>query len=58
LHWENPEIESEKSAEKMKIPCRIKLEEVMDYKKAMKVKQEQLLIDMMKSDEELGLYDS
>jgi hypothetical protein len=33
LHGES-EIESEKSAEKMKIPYGIKLEEVMDYKKA------------------------
>jgi excisionase family DNA binding protein len=37
---------------------RVKLENVMDYKKVMKVKQEQQLIDMMKSDEELGLDDS
>ena len=37
---------------------RVKFQDVMDYKKAMKLKQEQFLIDMMKSDEELGLYDS
>jgi excisionase family DNA binding protein len=37
---------------------RVKFEDVINYKKAMKLKQEQLLIDMMKSDEELGLYDS
>lgn len=37
---------------------RVKLKDVMDYKTVMKVKQEQLLIDMMKSDEELGLYES
>ncbi|AXP81374.1 Helix-turn-helix domain protein [Mariniflexile rhizosphaerae] len=37
---------------------RVKFEDVMDYKKEMKLKQERLLIDMMKSDEELGLYDS
>jgi len=37
---------------------RVKFEDVMKYKKDMKLKQEQLLIDMMKSDEELGLYDS
>ncbi len=37
---------------------RVKFEDVMNYKKAMKLKQEQRLIDMMKSDEELGLYDS
>jgi len=37
---------------------RVKFEDVMNYKKQMKLKQEKLLIDMMKSDEELGLYDS
>ena len=37
---------------------RVKFEDVMNYKKEMKLKQEQLLIEMMKSDEELGLYDS
>jgi excisionase family DNA binding protein len=37
---------------------RVKFEDVMNYKKEMKLKQERLLIDMMKSDEELGLYDS
>lgn len=37
---------------------RVKFEDVADYKKVMKLKQEQYLIDMMKSDEELGLYDS
>lgn len=37
---------------------RVKFEEVMNYKNEMKLKQEQFLIDMMKSDEELGLYDS
>ena len=37
---------------------RVKFEDVMNYKKKMKLKQEKLLIDMMKSDEELGLYDS
>lgn len=37
---------------------RVKFEDVMNYKKEMKLKQEQFLIDMMKSDEELGLYDS
>lgn len=30
----------------------------MNYKKEMKLKQKKLLIDMMKSDEDLGLYDS
>lgn len=37
---------------------RVKFEDIMKYKKKMKLKQEQLLIEMMKSDEELGLYDS
>lgn len=37
---------------------RVKFEDVMNYKKKMKLKQEQFLIDIMKSDEELGLYDS
>ena len=37
---------------------RVKFQDVIDYKKEMKSKQEQLLIDMMKSDEDLGLYDS
>ncbi|MGC1203292.1 MAG: helix-turn-helix domain-containing protein [Flavobacteriaceae bacterium] len=37
---------------------RVKFQDVIDYKKEMKLKQEQFLIDMMKSDEELGLYDS
>jgi excisionase family DNA binding protein len=37
---------------------RVKFEDVMNYKRQMKLKQEKLLIDMMKSDEELGLYDS
>lgn len=37
---------------------RVKFEDVINYKKAMKLKQEALLIKMMKSDEALGLYDS
>ncbi|MGO2357583.1 helix-turn-helix domain-containing protein [Mesonia sp.] len=37
---------------------RVKFEDVVNYKKAMKLKQEQYLMEMMKSDEELGLYDS
>lgn len=37
---------------------RVKFEDVMNYKKEMKSKQEKLLIEIMKSDEELGLYDS
>lgn len=37
---------------------RVKFQDVTNYKREMKLKQEQFLIDMMKSDEELGLYDS
>jgi excisionase family DNA binding protein len=37
---------------------RIKFDDVMTYRKQMKQKQKQHLIDIMKSDEELGLYDS
>lgn len=37
---------------------RVKFEDVMNYKQEMKLSQEKLLIEMMKSDEELGLYDS
>jgi excisionase family DNA binding protein len=37
---------------------RIRYEDIIKYKKDMKARQKQLLIDMMKSDEELGLYDS
>lgn len=37
---------------------RIKFEDVMNYKKKMKSVQKQNIIDIMKSDEELGLYDS
>lgn len=37
---------------------RVKFEDVMNYKKKMKEKQKQLLIEIMKSDEEAGLYDS
>ena len=37
---------------------RVKYEDVMAYKKTMKVKQEDLLQEIMRSDEELGLYDS
>lgn len=37
---------------------RVKFEDVMRYKKRMKKIQKQHLIDIMKSDEELGLYDS
>ncbi len=37
---------------------RIKFEDVSTYKKEAKLKQEQLLIEMMKGDEELGMYDS
>src|SRR5690554_6249938 len=37
---------------------RVKFEDVMKYKKKMKRTQKQDIIDIMKSDEELGLYDS
>ncbi len=37
---------------------RVKFEDVVNYKKQMKIKQKNLIIDMMKSDEEMGLYDS
>ncbi|MCZ4319197.1 excisionase family DNA-binding protein [Aequorivita viscosa] len=37
---------------------RVKFEDVMMYKKKMKRTQKQNIIDIMKSDEELGIYDS
>lgn len=37
---------------------RVKYEEVMQYKNQMKRTQEKLLIDMMRADEESGLYDT
>ncbi len=37
---------------------RVKFEDVMKYKKRMKRIQKQNIIDIMKSDEELGIYDS
>ena len=37
---------------------RVRFEDVMAYKKAMKAKQKAAIIQMMKNDEELGLYDS
>lgn len=37
---------------------RVKFEDVMNYKKKMKKSQKQHLIDIMKYDEELGLYDT
>ena len=37
---------------------RVKYEDVIDYKKKMKEKQKQLLIEIMKADEETGLYDT
>ena len=37
---------------------RVKFEDVISYKKKMKEIQRQNIIDIMKSDEELGLYDS
>ena len=36
---------------------RLKYEDVVNYKKRLKDKQRQLLIEIMKSDEETGLYD-
>ena len=37
---------------------RVKFEDVMAFKKRMKAKQQELIIKIMKADEELGLYDS
>lgn len=37
---------------------RVKFEDVMKYKRKMKKNQKQHIIDIMRSDEELGLYDS
>ncbi len=37
---------------------RLKYEDVMKYKKALKETQRKLIIDMMKADEETGMYDS
>ncbi|RAV29201.1 excisionase family DNA-binding protein [Sinomicrobium soli] len=37
---------------------RVRFEDVMRYKRKMKKSQKQHIIDMMKADEELGLYDS
>ncbi|MAQ75509.1 MAG: excisionase [Aquimarina sp.] len=37
---------------------RVKFEDVLNYKEKVKKKQKQQIIDIMKSDEELGLYDS
>lgn len=37
---------------------RVKFEDVMSYKKRLKEQQEKYLIEIMKSDEEIGLYDS
>lgn len=37
---------------------RVKFEDVMNYRKKMKTIQKQNIIEIMKSDEELGLYDS
>ena len=37
---------------------RVKFEDVLNYKKEMKSKQKNLLIDIIKSDEEIGIYDS
>lgn len=37
---------------------RIKYEDVMDYKKRMKAKQQELLVRIMNADEQSGLYDT
>ncbi|MDN4166047.1 excisionase family DNA-binding protein [Cytophagales bacterium LB-30] len=37
---------------------RIKYQDVIDYKKRMKAEQRKLLIEIMKADEETGMYDS
>ena len=37
---------------------RIKYQDIIDYKRKMKAKQRKLLIEIMKADEETGLYDS
>lgn len=36
---------------------RIKYQDILDYKKKMKAEQRRLIIEMMKADEESGLYD-
>lgn len=37
---------------------RIKFDDILKYRKAMKQKQKQHIIDIMNADEEIGLYDS
>lgn len=37
---------------------RVKYEDVVNYKRQMKAQQEALIIEMMREDEEMGLYDS
>jgi excisionase family DNA binding protein len=37
---------------------RLRYEDVMSYKRRMKAQQKDLLIEIMRGDEELGLYDS
>ncbi|WP_439488731.1 excisionase family DNA-binding protein [Algoriphagus sp.] len=37
---------------------RIKYQDIIDYKRKMKAEQRKLLIEIMKADEETGLYDS
>jgi excisionase family DNA binding protein len=37
---------------------RIKYQDIVDYRRKMKAKQRQLLTEIMKADEETGLYDS
>ena len=51
---ENGEIEYTKVGKHR----RVRFEEVMKYRRKMKKNQKQNIIDIMKSDEELGLYDS
>ncbi len=65
LQSKYPEIEIEETSEKVKIPFtkvgrhrRVMFEDVLRFKKVQKTTQEQLLIQMMKSDKEAGLYDS
>lgn len=37
---------------------RVKFEDIINYKKQMKAKQQELLIKIMNADEESGLYDT
>jgi hypothetical protein len=51
---ENKEIEFTKIGKHR----RIKYQDVIEYKKKVKAEQRKLLIEIMKADEESGLYDS